>query len=156
MFFLSNDTKLSLYTTKNNFKYLFIIFLFFCIYNDVNIMFLIIVTLVFLYFNSNLYHKLKKNKLLGETIEKFVGDYDVVPYVKEEDNDNNNMDNKNIISENFKDIKELNKNNDIKDENITGEIDKNKNESIEPFKLSVQEIKEMYDNIKLQLDKMNE
>lgn len=144
IFFLSNDKKMNKYTEKKNFKYLFIIFIFFCIYNDINILFVILVTLGFLYYNSNLYEKLKNNKILGLTIEKFANEYDFVPYSKENNDDDNNHDS----------IENHNKKEETKiDENINND---NKKEVVEPFKLSVQEIKEMYDNIKLQLDKMDE
>jgi len=169
IFFLSNDKKMSIYTEKKNFKYLFIIFIFFCIYNDVNVLFIIIITLGFLYYNSNLYEKLKHNKILGSTIEKFANEYDFVPY-NNNDNDNNDNNDNNNNDVNNPDINKFNIekyknsdekiNKDINEDNIDNENNKindnKKNNEIEPFKLSVQEIKEMYDNIKLQLEKMDE
>ena len=157
IFFISNDDKMNKYSQNKNFQYLFLIFMIFCLYNNVNVLFLIIIFLIFIYFNTNLKHKLKNNNIIsnfynGSLFETFIENFD------DEQSNNKNYEIKPYIQEN---------NNDEKNEKEDISIKKESNESfsnttlndtkeiIEPFKLSIQEIRELYDNIKLEINKLD-
>jgi hypothetical protein len=100
IFFISNDDKMNKYSQNKNFQYLFLIFMIFCLYNNVNVLFLIIIFLIFIYFNTNLKHKLKNNNIIsnfysGSLFETFIenfdddqsnntsNSYEIKPYVEE-------------------------------------------------------------------------
>ena len=147
IFFISNDDKMNKYSQNKNFQYLFLIFMIFCLYNNVNILFLIIIFLIFIYFNTNLKHKLKNNNIIsnfynGSLFETFIENFD------DDQSNNKNYEIKPYIQEN---------NNDEKD-NITIKKESTLNDTkeiIEPFKLSIEEIRELYDNIKLEINKLD-
>jgi hypothetical protein len=151
IFFISNDDKMNKYSQNKNFQYLFIIFMIFCLYNNVNVLFLIIIFLIFIYFNTNLKHKLKNNQIIsnfysGSLFETFIENFD-------DDQTNNNYEIKPYVQE-----KEESLNDDEKeDKNIKKEYKESStlNDKKEPFKLNVQEIKELYDNIKLEINKLD-
>ena len=139
----------------------------FCLYNNVNVLFLIIIFLIFIYYNSNLKHKLKNNKILsnfynGSLVETFIenfsnenDEYDVKPYVESNNLQSNNLQKNEIkedILDNDKNLNNNSINNVVKESFDT--LNDNK-ETIEPFKLSVQEIKELYDSIKLEINKLD-
>jgi hypothetical protein len=162
IFFISNDDKMNKYSQNKNFQYLFLIFMIFCLYNNVNVLFLIIIFLIFIYFNTNLKHKLKNNKIIsnfynGSLFETFVENFDngsdnvpdnayeIEPYIQE-----NNNDEKEEVLKNQKENDS--DNNSVSSNNSTLN---DKKEIIEPFKLSVKEIKELYDNIKLEINKLD-
>ena len=158
IFFISNDDKMNKYSQNKNFQYLFLIFMIFCLYNNVNVLFLIIIFLIFIYFNTNLKHKLKNNKIIsnfysGSLFETFIENFD--------DGLDNNYEVKPYIEENiFKEKEESLNNNEKEDKTIKKEsnessiLNDNK-EIIEPFKLSVKEIKDLYDSIKLEINKLD-
>ena len=147
IFFISNDDKMNKYSQNKNFQYLFLIFMIFCLYNNVNVLFLIIIFLIFIYFNTNLKHKLKNNNIIsnfynGSLFETFIENFD------DDQSNNKNYEIKPYIQEN---------NNDEKD-NITIKKESTLNDTkeiIEPFKLSIEEIRELYDNIKLEINKLD-
>ena len=146
IFFISNDDKMNKYSQNKNFQYLFLIFMIFCLYNNVNILFLIIIFLFFIYFNTNLKNKLKNNNIIsnfysGSLFETFIENFD-------DDQSNNNYEIKPYIQENNNDEKE---DITIKKESTLNDT----KEIIEPFKLSIQEIRELYDNIKLEINKLD-
>ena len=148
IFFISNDDKMNKYSQNKNFQYLFLIFMIFCLYNNVNILFLIIIFLIFIYFNTNLKHKLKNNNIIsnfynGSLFETFIENFD------DDQSNNKNYEIKPYIQENNNDEKE---DISIKKESTTLNDTK---EIIEPFKLSIQEIRELYDNIKLEINKLD-
>lgn len=135
------------YSQNKNFQYLFLIFMIFCLYNNVNVLFLIIIFLIFIYFNTNLKHKLKNNNIIsnfynGSLFETFIENFD------DDQSNNNNYDIKPYIQENNNDEKE---DITIKKESTLNDT----KEIIEPFKLSIQEIRELYDNIKLEINKLD-
>ena len=166
IFFISNDDKMNKYSNNKHFQYLFLIFMIFCLYNNVNVLFLIIIFLIFIYYNSNLKHKLKNNKILsnfynGSLVETFIenfsnenDEYDVKPYVEENNIQSNNLQKNEIKDDILNNDKYVNNsvNNVVKESFDT--LNDNK-ETIEPFKLSVQEIKELYDSIKLEINKLD-
>jgi len=167
LFFISNDDKMNKYSQNKNFQYLFIFFMIFCLYNNVNLLFLIIIFLIFIYFNTNLKHRLKNNNIIsnfynGSLFETFIENFD-------DDQSNNTRNNsyeiKPYIEENTFKEKEESLNNDEKEDKSIKKEYKETNENsttlndnkeiIEPFKLSVKEIKELYDSIKLEINKLD-
>jgi hypothetical protein len=157
IFFISNDDKMNKYSQNKNFQYLFLIFMIFCLYNNVNVLFLIIIFLIFIYFNTNLKHKLKNNNIIsnfynGSLFETFIENFD------DDQSNNKNYEIKPYIQENNNDEKnEKDKKEDItikKEPNQSSTLNDTK-EIIEPFKLSIQEIRELYDNIKLEINKLD-
>ena len=156
------------YSQNKNFQYLFLIFMIFCLYNNVNLLFLIIIFLIFIYFNTNLKHKLKNNKIIsnfynGSLVETFIenfddgsnNSYEIKPYVeenifkeKEESLNNDEREDKSIKKES-NEYKETNESS-----NNSTSINDNK-EIVEPFKLSVKEIKDLYDSIKLEINNLD-
>ena len=167
IFFISNDDKMNKYSQNKNFQYLFLIFMIFCLYNNVNVLFLIIIFLIFIYFNTNLKYKIKNNKIIsnfytGSLFETFIENFD--------DGVNNNYEIKPYVEENiFKEKEESLNNDEIEDKSINNKKEDNEesNESsnnstlndnkeiIAPFKLSVKEIKDLYDSIKLEINKLD-
>jgi hypothetical protein len=163
IFFISNDDKMNKYSQNKNFQYLFLIFMIFCLYNNVNVLFLIIIFLIFIYFNTNLRNKLKNNKLIsnfysGSLFETFIenfddgtNNYEIKPYIQEENN--------NIKEESKEYIKEESKKNEyIKSESkesFNNSTPNDSKETIEPFKLNVEEIRELYNNIKLEINNLD-
>jgi hypothetical protein len=167
LFFISNDDKMNKYSKNKNFQYLFLIFIIFCMYNNVNVLFLIIIFLIFIYFNTNLKHKIKNNNIIsnfysGSLFETFIENFDdgtnhsyeIKPYIeenifkeKEEFLNNDEKENKSIKKE-FKESNES-------DEPLNNPSLNDNKEIIEPFKLSVKEIKDLYDSIKLEINKLD-
>lgn len=175
IFFISNDDKLNLYSQHKYFQYLFLIFIIFCMYNNINIYFIIVLLLIFIFFNSNIKDKILNNKTLsnkilnnnfinkfykGSEIEKFIenfqSDYDVKPYITEEEykkKNENELKEIHIEKQSEKQSEKQEKVNDIKYNNT--ENYENNKDVIEPFKLSVEEIKKLYENIKLEINKLD-
>jgi len=164
LFFISNDDKMNKYSKNKNFQYLFLIFMIFCLYNNVNVLFLIIIFLIFIYFNTNLKYKLKNNKIIfnfynGSLFETFIENFD--------DGTNDSYEIKPYIEENIFKEKEQSLNNNEKEDKSIKKESKESNESsnnsslndnkelIEPFKLSVKEIKDLYDSIKLEINNLD-
>jgi hypothetical protein len=173
LFFISNDDKMNKYSKNKNFQYLFLIFIIFCMYNNVNVLFLIIIFLIFIYFNTNLKHKLKNNNIIsnfysGSLFQTFIENFDdgtndsyeVKPYqegnIFKEKEDFLNDDEKEdkSIKKEFKEFKESKESKESNELLNNPTLNDNK-EIIEPFKLSVKEIKDLYDSIKLEINKLD-
>jgi hypothetical protein len=161
LFFISNDDKMNKYSKNKNFQYLFLIFMIFCLYNNVNVLFLIIIFLIFIYFNTNLKYKLKNNKIIsnfytGSLFETFIenfddgtnNSYEIKPY--EEGNIFKEKDES--LNDDEKEDKSIKK--EFKESNESSTLNDNK-EIIEPFKLSVKEIKDLYESIKLEINNLD-
>ena len=154
IFFISNDDKMNKYSQNKNFQYLFLIFMIFCLYNNVNVLFLIIIFLIFIYFNTNLKHKIKNNNIIsnfynGSLFETFIENFD------DGKTNNNNYEIKPYIEENNNDEKEDISIKKESNESFSNTTLTDTKEIIEPFKLSIQEIRELYDNIKLEINKLD-
>lgn len=132
IFFLSNEQKVNDLFSKKYIKWLFFLLIVYFIYQNYNITILVGGLLILLFFNTNLKEKFKNNKIIEifkeYVIEKFSNDdlsYDFKPYVKEETKEDTD--------------------NSVKKES------KNKTE---PFKNDVNNLKELYENIKLEIKKL--
>jgi hypothetical protein len=107
-------------------------------------------------FNNNFINKFYKGSEIEKfIIENFESTYDVKPYVAEEEykktNNENELKEKNKIEIEKQEI--INNNNTENYEN--DENNEDKKDVIEPFKLSVEEIKKLYENIKLEINKLD-
>jgi hypothetical protein len=127
--------------------------------------------LIFIFFNSNIKDKIINNKILnnkilnkfykGSEIEKFIienfqSDYDIKPYVPEEENKKIKNENKLKEINIEKQIEKQEEINNIKyNQTENYENNEEKKDVIEPFKLSVEEIKKLYENIKLEINKLD-
>jgi hypothetical protein len=140
---MSNEKKLNDIISKKYIKYLFILLIIYFIYQNYNFTLLVIILLIIILFNVDIK-------------EKFVNNY----FMKYENF-------KNLLTEYFKDSNEKfsNKSYDITpftdniDTNIIRNIDENENENknknkIEPFKTEVLKLKDLYENIKMELTKL--
>ena len=130
-FFMSNEKNVNELISKKYMKYFILLIIIYFIYQNYNLVLLLIVLLVFLFFNTDFKEKLKKNKYL----EKF-GNLSFF---------------KNIIKEKFS-----NETLDINLENINdlNESKKNEDKKIEPFRDEVIKLKDLYENIKMQIKKL--
>jgi hypothetical protein len=160
------------YSQNKNFQYLFLFFMIFCLYNNVNVLFLIIIFLIFIYFNTNLKHKIKNNKIItnfynGSLFETFIenfddgtnDNYEIKPYAEEKEESLNNDEkvessNNNIKEESSNNDKKENKSLEYINESFNNFTVNDNKEIIEPFKLNIKEIKELYNSIKLEINKL--
>ena len=65
LFFISNDKKINDILTKSNIKYLFLLIIIYFIYQNYNLILLIIAILVVIYFNVDFTERFNNNKYLG-------------------------------------------------------------------------------------------
>lgn len=111
-FFISNEQKISNILQNKSIKYLFLLLIIYFIYQNYNLILLIVAILVVIYFNIDFKEKFINNKYLS------------------------------IIKESFSNI-------DL-DEN-----DENKEDiKIEPFKQEVVKIRDLFENIKMEIKKI--
>jgi len=135
-FFISNEKKINEITNKDSIKYLFLLVIVYFIYQNYNLVLLITAILILIFFNMDFKEKFLNNKYLSFIKENFI-EYDSK---------------KNTNLSFFKQLfgKENNK------ELFSGEnVDDNeKSNKIEPFKDNVQNIKDLFDNIKMEIKKL--
>lgn len=124
-FFMSNEKKVDEIISKKNIKFILLLLIIYFIYQNYNIGFLVILILIFIFFNTDLKEKILNNKYIRDTYESFSNEYDIKPYISQEDN---------VSSEDEDKEKNINK--------------------IEPFKNEVLKLKDLYDNIKLEIEKL--
>ena len=174
-FFISNDKKISDLITSKNIKYLLLLIIIYFVYQNYNIILLVILILLFIFLNieNNKYidkYESFKN-LITDYINKFdkstkgnrpnksnikldnverknikekftndnnIEDYDFNPFTIE------NKDNSKEDKDNSKEDKDNSKEDKHKDTNMT----------IEPFKEEVTKLKDLYDNIKLEIKRL--
>ena len=114
-FFISNEQKISNILQNKSVKYLFLLLIIYFIYENYNLILLIVAILVVIYFNIDFKEKFINNKYLS------------------------------IIKESFSNI-DL----DGNDENEGND----KNIKIEPFKQEVVKIRDLFENIKMEIKKI--
>jgi hypothetical protein len=139
-FFISNENKIDNLFSKKYIKYLLVLLIILFVYQNYNLGLLIGVILILMFLNVDMKTKFNKNNLSYENFkdllteyfisfkEKFTNQYEVKPF-----QENKGMD---LI-------------------NILNESDESKKQKVEPFKTEVANLREMYDNIKLELKKIN-
>ena len=159
---MSNEKKLNDFISKKYIKYLFLLIIIFFIYQKYNLLILVTILFFFVLFNIDFKKKLKNTELLdkyNECKKKFINflkdfketligeenmkekfsnnSYDVIPYEK----DILEIE-KELIKDEKKDIEKIEE---------LEELEKKENE---PFKKEVNEIKELYENIKMEINRL--
>lgn len=160
-FFISNDKKISDLITSKNIKYLLLLIIIYFVYQNYNIILLLILILLFIFLNIENNKYIDKYESFKILIMDYINKFDKSTKVNKHNKSNtkvNNIDNKlNNIEEKFtNDIKledyDFNpvtlENIDILKEN------EDKNITIEPFKEEVTKLKDLYENIKLEIKKL--
>jgi hypothetical protein len=155
---MSNEKKINDLISKKYIKYLFVLLIIYFIYQNYNFVILVIFLLIIIFLNINVQEKFVNNKYLNnyENFKNLITEYfDNYTNKKTKEKFSNNIDNKKSYdfipfteNENESNNERLIKstNNDIKEE----KSEKN----IEPFKTEVLKLKELYENIKLEITKL--
>jgi len=161
-FLISNEKKIDQIIHKKYMKYLLLLLIIYFIYQNYNFGIFVLIIIVFILFNTDIKKKIEKNKYLNleqykDLAKEYFSNmndnnfYDIKPY-KEDDNRNKN----NISSASSSNPSSGSSS--IIVNNSTNNISNNQNNSnkkvIEPFKEEVEKLKEMYDNIKLEISKL--
>jgi hypothetical protein len=147
-FFMSNEKKINELISKKYIKYLFILLIIYFIYQNYNLSIFVLFLLVILFLNINIKEKFVNNKYLKqyENFKNLIVDYFNEKFTKEKFSNNN----KNNNSYDFLPfVTDDNKNNS----NNNKEENKEQNK-IEPFKTEVLKLKDLYENIKLEINKL--
>lgn len=153
IFFLSNEEKINDLISKKYTKYLFILLIVYFIYQNYNFTIIALVIIILIFLNVNIKEKFENNSYLEnfniDNFKKIALDYYKLfnSEVKK---------NKKVSKELFKNKNESFDFNSFIEEKIN--INKDSEEgkpNLEPFKDSISEIKELYDNIKEQINKLN-
>ena len=153
IFFLSNEEKINDLVSKKYTKYLFILLIVYFIYQNYNFTIIALVIIILIFLNVDIKEKFENNSYLTNfNIDNFkkIG----LDYYKLFNSE---------VKKNKKVSKELfENNNNSYDFNpfIEEKININKDSeegkpNLEPFKNSISEIKELYNNIKEQINKLN-
>lgn len=151
LFFMSNEKKINDLISKKYIKYLFILLIIYFIYQNYNFTLLVIFLLIIIFLNINIKEKFNNNKYL-KNYENFKNL--ILEYFNDEGNKkskekfSNNIDKPIDTSYDFTPCVDEDKN-----KNIDSTEEKNENK-IEPFKTEVLKLKELYDNIKLEITKL--
>jgi hypothetical protein len=157
LFFISNDEKVNNFISKKYFQYLFILLIVFFIYKDMNLFVILVLVIIFVATNLNLNLKDKMTnmaKYLDINIqENFIDRKDCV---------------KKVYEKKIEDNTDMNKVDEKTDFNITPYIadqnpetnstlkkDDDSDSDVRPFRLKVEEIKELYQNIKEQINNLS-
>lgn len=137
-FFISNGEKINTLISKKYIKYLLVLLIIYFIYQKYNIVLLVILILIFVFLN------IENNKyiLKFESFKNLMVDY-FNNYKETFSNDDKKDDDKKIDFEPYK-IEETIEKTDIKKEKS----------NIEPFKEEVTKLKDLYENIKLEIKRL--
>ncbi len=126
-FFISNEPKINEIVSKKYIKYLFLLCIVYFIYQNYNLILLIIAILILIYFNVDFKERFSNNKYLSkfnEMKESFSNfDFDI----------------------------DLGLGTDEKSSKSNGDSKKN---NIEPFREEVTKIKDLFENIKMEIKKI--
>ena len=135
-FFISNEKKINEITNKDSIKYLFLLVIIYFIYQNYNLVLLIAAILILIFFNMDFKEKFLNNKYLSFIKENFI-EYDL------KKNKSSSLFNKFFGKENNKELFSGENNNDNE-----------KSNKIEPFKDNVANIKDLFENIKMEIKKL--
>lgn len=134
---MSNERKINDYISKKYMKYLVLLLIIYFIYQNYNIILLIILILIFIFLN------IENNKHLIH-YEKFKNI--IIEYI-------NNFDKPQTKKEKF-----LNKETFVnpfpEKEILESNIEEKEKQNIEPFKEEVTKLKDLYENIKLEINRL--
>ena len=166
-FFVSNDKKISDLITTKNIKYLLLLIIIYFVYQNYNIILLVILILLFIFLNIENNKYIDKYESFKKLIIDYINKFDQSIKVNKMNKANtklNNIDTNKVNNIEKKNIEEK-FTNDIKLEDYdftpvtlentdTLKEDKDKNITIEPFKEEVTKLKDLYENIKLEIKKL--
>lgn len=138
-FFISNEKKLNDLFTKKYIKYLFILLIIYFIYQQYNLSILVIALLIVIGMNVDLKNKFSNYENYKNIIVEYYNNFS-----KEHFSDRDDY--------NVKPYKATEESKESKESNEISET--NKSESIEPFKTEVIKLKDLYENIKLEIKKL--
>lgn len=160
LFFISNEEKINSFFSKKYFKILFILLIIYFVYEKYNLLYLMILLLIIMILNID-WNRFKNNKYLKNSFVtpeycKYAYKQFINGFTENFISDSNNSprtDQSPILSQfNVVDfaneIKTLKKKSELLDENTP--------QKIEPFKENVENIKELYDNIQNEINKLKE
>jgi hypothetical protein len=139
-FFISNEKKINDLLSKKYIKYLILLIIVYFIYQKYNFVLLAITILVIIFMNIDIKDKILNNKYLNnyESFKNLILDYH-----KEMFSNNESFDFEPYTKEKSNEVSELNE--------IQNENEKKK---IEPFKTEITKLKDLYENIKLEIKKI--
>lgn len=127
IFFMSNETKMNDLVMRNYIKYLLPIFIIYFVYQNYNLSILVVVLLVIIFLNIDIGDKLNNNIYLSKLKEGF---------------------SKFTNIENFSNVYDI--------KNLSFEIkSEEEKKDTEPFKNEVMNIKELYENIRSEINKLS-
>jgi hypothetical protein len=173
---MSNEKKLNDFISKKYIKYLFLLVIIYFIYQKYNLLFFVSILFLIVLFNIDFKHKLKDTDVLDKyiTCKKHILDF--LKEFKETLIGDEVKQNKNISTENFtnidtsydvkpwldkenfekKDEKVEKKENDLfnKEHESLNKEHESFNKEHEPFNKEVNEIKELYENIKMEINRL--
>jgi len=138
-FFISNEKKINEITNKNSIKYLFLLVIIYFIYQNYNLVLLIAAILIVIFFNMDFKEKFLNNKYLSFIKENFI-EYDL------KKNKNSSLFNQLFSTEKNKEL--------FSGENLDDNESEKKTNKIEPFKDNIANIKDLFDNIKMEIKKL--
>lgn len=138
-FFISNEKKINEITNKDSIKYLFLLVIIYFIYQNYNLVLLIAAILILIFFNMDFKEKFLNNKYLSFIKENFI-EYDL------KKNKGSSLFSQVFGKENNKEL--------FSGENVDDNESGKKSNKIEPFKDNVANIKDLFDNIKMEIKKL--
>jgi predicted membrane protein len=138
-FFISNEDRVNDIFTKKYIKYLFMLIIIYFVYQNYNFTVLAVALLILVFLNVDIKDKISNNKYLSnyESFKNLVIDY----Y-------------NNFKRETFSNSKEYDFTPQVPEYNIEENNDEEKKIDIEPFKDEVVKLKDLYENIKMEITKL--
>jgi len=145
-FFISNEKKINDLISKKYIKYLILLIIVYFIYQKYNFVLLVITILVIILMNIDIKDKILNNKYLKnyETFKNLIIDYHKEMFSNKDSFDFEPY------------VKEKNSSEDSKHDKINENENENENnkKKIEPFKTEITKLKDLYENIKLEIKKI--
>ena len=136
IFFLSNETKINDIINKKYIKYLFILVIIYFVKQNYNFTLLIVALLVIIFLNVDIKGKIENNQYFESFSNNIKETFDFIPYKIGSD----------LIPDSVPDS--------VSDSVSDSDTDTKKSFVIEPFKKEVSNLKELYENIKIEIKKL--
>ena len=136
IFFLSNETKINDIINKKYIKYLFILVIIYFVKQNYNFTLLIVALLVIIFLNVDIKGKIENNQYFESFSNNIKETFDFIPYKIVSD----------LIPDSVPDS--------VSDSVSDSDTDTKKSFVIEPFKKEVSNLKELYENIKIEIKKL--
>ena len=158
LFFISNDEKVNNFISKKYFQYLFILLIVFFIYKDMNLFVILVLIIILVATNLNLNLKDKMTN-----IAKYL-DINIQENFIDKNSHEKKSDEKKVDTMPNTQIEDSNKIDEKNDFDITPYVPPandtapkkdDDSDDVTPFKLKVEEIKELYQNIKEQINNLS-